>query len=416
MTTSHQDVPSTLPPERDFAPLVPPDRQDPTDFYRWARTERPVFFSPSVGAWLITRYDDLMTVVHDPDTYSSRNAVPSIWDNPPEVTEALAGCVRAGTAIVNEDEPRHGPLRKVLNHAFSGHRVRAVQPLMQRRADELLDAVSADRRVELVSQYADPYVQTVVSAVFGIPDDDVEQVCRWTEDSLLITDPSAPLDRKIAAARGLVAYEAYISDLIEDRRRHPREDFISDMVHGAGDDVPAMSREDILYAFRGLRVAGHDTTRDTITTSVLLMLQHREHWERACADPRSIPRLIEESLRRDAPHRGLMRITNRETELGGVRLPEGAPLLLLFGSGNHDETKFPDPETMRPDRDNLRDHLAFGHGIHRCAGATLARTEIRVAIETLTRRLPGLRIEPGYEPTYVASYLFRGLETLPLRW
>lgn len=403
---------------REFNPMVSPDRDDPNPFYADSRDHEPVRFSATLGAWLVTRYEDLKTVVDDPVTYSSRNAIPSIWNNPPEVVQVFsdAACTPEGATIVNTDEPEHAPLRRCLEHAFSGRRIRAAQPLMKKRANELIDAMASDGRGDLLSQYADPFVQTVVSAVFGVPEDEVDMVQDWTNDQVLLWNPLAPIDGKVEAARRMVAYERYIADMIEDRRANPREDFITDMVHGDGDTFPPMSYSDIQYVFRGLRVAGHDTTRDTVTSTLLNMLQNHHWWGEAIANPRVIPRLVEETLRRDAPHRGLMRVTTRDARLGGVDLPAGTALLLLFGSGNRDERVFPGPDALDPERDNVRDHLAFGHGIHHCPGATLARTEVRIAIETLTQRLPELTLEPGWEPTYIASYFFRGLEELRATW
>lgn len=416
MSAISETAPGACP--RDFNPMVSPDRADPNPFYADCRDNEPVRFSATLGAWLVTRYEDLKTVVDDPVTYSSRNAIPSIWNNPPEVVQVFtdAGCVAEGATIVNTDEPEHAPLRRCLEHAFGGRRIRAVQPLMTRRANELIDAMVADGRGDLLSQYADPYVQSVVSAVFGVPEDEVDMVQDWTSDQVLLWNPLAPIDGKVEAARRMVEYERYIAELIEDRRANPREDFITDMVHGDGEAFPPMSYADIQYVFRGLRVAGHDTTRDTLTSTLLAMLQHRQWWDEAITNPRTIPRMVEETLRRDAPHRGLMRVTTREARLGGVDLPAGTALLLLFGSGNRDERVFPEPDALEPERANVRDHLAFGHGIHQCPGATLARTEVRIAIETLTKRLPELTLEPGWEPTYIASYFFRGLEELRATW
>ncbi|MEU6697795.1 cytochrome P450 [Pseudonocardia sp. NPDC046786] len=415
-STVSDSAPSACP--RDFNPMVAPDRDDPNPFYADCRDNEPVRFSATLGAWLVTRYDDLRTVVEDPATYSSRNAIPSIWNNPPEVVKVFedAGCTPEGATIVNTDEPEHAPLRRTLEHAFGGRRIRAVQPLMKRKAQELIGAFAGDGSADLLSQYADPFVQAVVSAVFGIPEDEVDLVQDWTDDQVLLWNPLAPTDGKVDAARRMVEYERYIAALIEDRRANPREDFISDMVHGDGDAFPPMSYADIQYVFRGLRVAGHDTTRDTLTSTLLAMLQNRRWWEEAVANPRVVPRLTEETLRRDAPHRGLMRVTTRDTRLGGVDLPAGTALLLLFGSGNRDERTFPEPDLLDPDRPNVRDHLAFGNGIHQCPGATLARTEVRVAVEALTARLPALTLEPGWEPTYIASYFFRGLEELRVSW
>ncbi|WP_214108496.1 cytochrome P450 [Acrocarpospora catenulata] len=400
----------------EFNPMVSPHRENPHQFYTWSRAEQPICYSPALNAYMVTRYDDIKTIVDDPATFSSANAIPTMWTNPPEVLEALGGLLPEASTVVNTDEPEHGPLRQVLNHAFSGRRVRLQLPAMKQRANELIDAFHPGGRADLVGQYSDPYVQLVVSLVFGIPREHVDRVQAWTDDYMLLMNPLAPVDGKVEAARRLHDYQAYVAAMAADRRANPREDFMSDLVHGR-ENFPPVSQGDLHYMFRGLRFAGHDTTRDLMTSALLLMLgDGRRLWETALANRAVLPRVIEETLRRDAPHRGLMRITTREVVLNGNALPKGTALLLLFGSANRDESRFDDPDGVDIDRPNVREHLAFGSGIHQCPGSQLARTEVRVAIETLLDRLPGLRLAEGYEPTYIASYFFRGLERLDVTW
>ncbi|GAA3527367.1 hypothetical protein GCM10022222_07960 [Amycolatopsis ultiminotia] len=399
-----------------FNPMVSPHRENPHLFYRWSRTEEPVAYSPALNAYMVTRYDDIKAIVEDPETFSSANAIPTMWTNPPEVLEALDGLLPEASTVVNADEPAHAPLRQVLNHAFSGRRVRRQLPAMKRRAHELINAFLPDGRADLVGRYSDPYVQLVVSLVFGIPPEDVDRVQAWTDDYMLLMNPLAPVEGKVEAALRLHDYQDYVARMAADRRENPREDFMSDLVHGS-DHFPPASHEDLHYMFRGLRFAGHDTTRDLMTSALLLMLgDGRSLWEQAAADRTILPKIIEETLRRDAPHRGLMRVTTREAELDGITLPEGTALLLLFGSANRDETRFDHPDEVDLNRPNVREHLAFGSGIHQCPGSQLARTEVRVAIETLLDRLPALRLVDGYEPAYIASYFFRGLERLDITW
>jgi cytochrome P450 len=268
-----------------------------------------------------------------------------------------------------------------------------------------------------VGEYAAPFVQTVINAIIGFPAEDDDRVQAWTDDFVLLWNPLAPVDGKVEAAHRMADYSRYLQALVEQRRTEPRDDLISDLVHGAN-GYPGLPDESVQNIVRGAaRIAGFDTTRDAITSTMLAMLQHPEVAERVRTDPaRTIPKLTEEVLRRDAPHRGLFRITTRETELGGTALPAGAMCLLLFGSGNRDENVFPDPDAVDLDRPNVREHLAFGTGVHVCPGAPMARAEIRVALETLLYRLPGLRLADGYEPTYIASYFFRGLERLDVTW
>jgi len=408
----------TVPDEAafDFNPMTSPHREDPHLFYRAAR-ERPVAFSPSIGAYMVTRYADLVTVLDDPETFSSKAALPMIYSNPPEVVEVLrAGGVPETTMVVNEDEPGHIRFRRVFDAGFTGARVRAMVPLMRDRASALIDGFTGNQ-ADLVAQYAIPFVQAVISAVIGFPAEDTERIQAWTDDVNMLWNMLAPVDARVASAHRMADYTRYLQALIDERRAQPREDLISDLVHGAN-GYPGVPDEYVHNMIRGAaRVAGFDTTRDAITATVLIMLQDPGARFRVQSDPaKVIPKLTEEALRRDAPHRGLFRITTREVELGGTRLPAGAPMLLLFGSGNRDETVFPHPDGVDLDRPNVREHLAFGRGLHSCPGAPMARAEIRVALETLLRRLPRLRLADGYEPTYIASYFFRGLESLDVVW
>ncbi|NMH95792.1 cytochrome P450 [Pseudonocardia acidicola] len=402
-------------PVHDFNPMISPHREDPHLFYRAAR-ERPVELSPSIGAYMVSRHADLLTVINDPETYSSAAAVPRIYDNPPEVVAELEGYVPETGYLVNEDEPAHTPIRRVFDAGFTGARVRAMVPRMRERAGELIEAFPSGQ-ADLVSGYADPFVQTIINAVIGFPAEDAARIQAWTNDFVLLWNPLAPVDGKVEAARRLRDYTDYLQALIDARKADRRDDLISDLVHGAN-GFPAYSDAYAQCIIRGAaRVAGYDTTRDAITSTLLVTLQDRTVRNRVIADPaRTIPRVIEEALRRDAPHRGLFRVTTRDTVLGGTPLPAGSPLLLLFGSGNRDETVFPEPDAVNLDRPNVREHLAFGTGVHVCPGAPLARAEIRVAVETLLTRLPGLRLADGYHPSYIASYFFRGLETLDVTW
>jgi cytochrome P450 len=400
----------------DFNPMTSPHREDPHLFYRAARA-RPLAFSPSIGAYMVTRYEDLTTVIDDPATYSSSVAVPMIYANPPEVVAELEkGGVPETTAVVNEDEPGHVRFRRVFDAGFTGARVRAMLPTMRERANELIDGFT-DQRADLVAGYAIPFVQTVINAIIGFPPEDSARVQAWTDHFVLLWNPLAPLEPRIEAARQMADYTRYLQALIDERRADPREDLLSDLIHGAN-GFPGVPDDYVHNIVRGAaRVAGFDTTRDAITSTMLVILQNSDVRDRVLADPaKAIPKVTEEALRRDAPHRGLFRVTTRETELGGTALPAGAPLLLLFGSGNRDESIFADPDAVDLDRPNSRDHLAFGRGLHVCPGAPMARAEIRVALETLVQRLPGMRLADDYDPTYIASYFFRGLESLDVAW
>ena len=397
-------------PNLDFNPMIAPHRQNPHLFYAEAR-KRKVAISPTLGMYVITRYEDLMTVVNDPGTYSSSVAIPRIYDNPAEVVAELRG-VPETSMLVNEDEPLHRAVRKVFEPALSARRIRELTPLMRDTANSLIDSFESAENADLHSQFASPFVRKVLSAIIGFPVEDSAQVQRWSDDQAILFNPLAPTEEKVDAAREMRAYTDYLQELINARKIEPTGDLISCLVHGT-DKYPPLSNDQVHTLVRGSRVAGYDTTRDSILSTLLLMLRDRELWEAVRSDSaRMLPRIMEEALRRDAPHRGLLRLATRETELGGASIPRGAVLFLLFGAGNRDDRMFPEPDSVKLDRPNVRKHLAFGDGLHRCPGEPTARVEIRVAIQTIMARLPGLHLAPDFHPEYVASFLFRGLESL----
>jgi cytochrome P450 len=410
--TEQADV---LAESREFNPMVCPHRDDPNPFYKWSREEEPISYSSALGAYVVTRYDDLQSIANDPDTFSSLPAVPSVWNNPPEVVEALEGCIPEAVSLVNTDEPKHMPVRRVFELTFSGRRVRRLSGAMHDRANELVDRFEADGSADLVTQFANPYVRHVLSLAIGIPPEDIEKVDAWVRSWMTLFSPLLPVEEKLRAVKDYKDYEQYALDLIEQRRRDRRDDLVSDMVHG-GDGVDPVSLEDALYLFRGANSAGFDTTRDTIGATVLMLMQNRDLWDRELSDRRRISRVIEEALRKDSPHRGLMRKATRDVDIHGVAVPAGSLLLLLFGSGNRDERIFADPDRADIDRPNIREHLAFGHGLHHCVGAPLARAEAATAIEVLRTRLPQMHLAPHYTPSYEASYFFRSLERLEVTW
>lgn len=400
----------------DFNPAVSPYREDPYPFYRMARA-RPVGWSASLGAWLVARYTDVQTVLGAPDTFSAKAAYPLLYNNAPEVVAELrAGGVPEQRRLVDEDSSRHRHVRALLDVGLRGHRVRSLLPLLQRHADELIDAFS-DGAAELVGEYASPYVQRVINTIIGFPPEDIDQIESWTNDGFAVDNPTLPVDAKIAAARRLGDYTRYLQALIEDRRTAPRDDLISILAHGANGIPPVADDHHIHGIVRGTRIAGFPTTRDAITATTLLALQHPAIHEGITHHATStIIEASEEALRRNPPNRGVYRVTTRDTVLGGTRLPPGARLALLFDSANRDDTVFSHPDTPTLDRPNIHDHLSFGRGLHTCPGAPVARTEIRIALRTLFHRLPRLRLPANHTPTYRAHHLTRGLEHLHVHW
>ncbi|MGW0337085.1 cytochrome P450 [Streptomyces sp. NPDC003011] len=401
---------STRPPT---APSPGFRTDDPYPAYREARSRCPVVHDPELNAYVVTRYADVAEVLADPASYSSLLAVPMYADNPPAVREALGADVLEdpGTYMVVADPPDHRPLKSLGSALISRERVQRLKPSISARAQRLVDAFEADGRADLVSAFADPLAYGTLCDLLGLPEETRARTRRRIDLALHLIDPSAPEETKLQAAAAVRQWYTEIRKLVAAKADHPGDDLLSDLV------LTGHASQAWAYV-QSLLGAGIYTTRHLIAGIVHTVLQpeHRSHWDKLAANPAHAPNLVEEHLRRDAPHRGLSRLTTRAVQLGGATIPAGSRVLPLVGSANRDEAVFPDPDTFVPGRSNIRKHLALGRGIHVCVGAHLARTEADVALGILSSRLPNAQLERGFTPSYVPSPYFRGLLELPITW
>ena len=217
-------------------------------------------------------------------------------------------------------------------------------------------------------------------------------------------------------ARNMVTYWRYCQDFVRRRQAEPADDFTTDLLAVHAEDPSALSVEEVMSIVYGLSFAGHETTTNLISNTVRRLLEEPEQWDAVVADPALVPGAVEEGLRHDSSVITWRRITTRPVSLGGVDVPEGARLLLLLASANHDPARFDDPDRFDVHRPNARGHISLGKGIHYCLGATLARLEVKVVLEELTGRLPGLRLVPDQELSFPANVAFRGPERLLVTW
>jgi cytochrome P450 len=399
-----------------YNPMIAPHKDDPFPYFRWARDHEPVAFHPVLGAYLVTRYETVRAVAADPELFSSHHSLPLHLEmQPPEVASVLAEVGDATAVLIEADGAEHTELRAVWHRMLHGTRINRLRPRIAELAFTLV-AEFADRgRADLVAEFAHPLVRSVIGELLGIPPADRDDVYERATDGLLWANPLAPLADRVAAAHRYVEAQDYFRELLDRCRAEPKDDIVSMLA--TVDDLPGtpFSLSDFTSIIRQCYGAGVDTTRDTITSTVLSMLSEGL-WPKAVADRGIISDAIEETLRRDAAHRGMLRTTTQDVELDGVALPAGSRLLLLFGSANRDERRFTDPDSFDLTRQDARDHVAFGHGPHACVGAHLARSEARLAVEVLTRRLPELALARDYEPSYVGNFFFHGLERLDVTW
>ncbi len=401
----------------DFDPLAPETVECPYPFYAAMRCEAPVYQVPGAGFFIVSRYQDIKTVLLDTATFTSRTG-PGVRKEPPkEVLEILSqGWLPVDTLLTN-DPPSHRRYRGLVNKAFTPRRVALIEPSVRTIANTLVDAFIADSRVELVSQFAVPLPLTVIANALGVPPADQALFKRWSDDAVAPLGGMITPERELECAKSTVEFQRYFAAKLDERRAAPQDDVLTDLINARLEGETPLNTAEMLNILQQLLVAGNETTTNLIASAMLLLLQNPQQLASVCADRSLIPNFVEEALRFESPVQGLFRMAKVETELGGVKIPAGSRLVLMYASGNRDDQEFPQADRFDICRANAKDHFAFGAGIHYCLGASLARLEATVAFETLLGRLPHIRLAEGQNDyTHTPSFILRGLKALHLEF
>jgi len=398
-----------------FNLMDPEQAANPYPLFAQSRRECPVFYSPATGAWVVTRYDDIAAIAHDTHRFSSAHANKSTQELPPDVLEIKKLVHAEVPGLVDCDPPQHTRFRKLTNQAFTVPRVRAMEPAIRRTAAELIDKIARDGRADLVKQFAMPLPLFTVMRVLGLPDHDAPLIRTWSVDYNRERSPSLTLDERLQYTHGVAALRFHLASAVEERRARPREDAITHLVQAEADGEKLSTWEIVSIAHQ-LVFAGHETTIGLIGCMIHHLLMDPARWQDVRDHPDLIPKAVEEALRREGPVTGMFRTTTEPVEIGGVSIPKGARIQLMFASGSHDETYFEHPERFDLNRENLSEHMAFGVERHFCIGAPLARVVGGIALETLARRLPGLRLVPDQKVEFARSALFHARASLAVEW
>ncbi len=401
-------------------PLI---QSNPRDFYWTMRTEDPVHYDEKLGMWLVTRYEDIVTVLRDPETFSDKHGYEAqyasgYFEEFKKILEEQGGGFFPD--VIKSDPPEHTRVRRLLDGAFTAHRVKTLEPGITKVIVDLVEKVAekgaAGEVVEGVKEFAIPLTIAVICEQLGIEHYNGEKISSWSEAVTAQIGRMQDHDQMVANAQQICDLQNFIIEQMKDRQANPKEDMISDLVHVELEDGSKLTFAEAVSLVRALVIAGNDTTATAITNLLFILATQPELAEKLydnVDDDRFLNRFVEELLRYAPPVRGLAKMAVKETELGGQKLPEGAHLLVMYASGNDDETKFECPRDFDTDRKNLGSHVAFGVGIHRCVGASLARMEIKVAARELIKRVKDLKLtvapeELSYQPT-VATHQIAAL-------
>jgi len=397
------------PVHADFDPLAADFLADPYAVLAELPDDEPVFYAPSLDYYVVTRYADVESVFLDPQTYSAATAQLPLVKLEPEALKILAeGGHRPQPSMVSLDPPAHTRLRRPASRAFTPRRVAAMEERIQATVDELLDAVDDSAPFDLVSSLTFPLPATIVFSFMGVPPEDWPQLKTWCGSRATLAWGRPAPDEQVEHARNMAAYRGYLRALVRSKVDDRADDYASALLAIHDEDPEALSHEEIASILFSLSFAGHETTNYLIGNLIRRLLEDRSRWEAVLADRELIPGAVDETLRFDTSVPVWRRVTTKPATLGGVDLPEGAKLFLWLAATGHDHETFPDPDTFDPARENAHHNLAFGKGIHYCAGASLGKLEARLALAGLMDRWPELRLVEDQTIPFHPNISFRG--------
>ncbi|MCY4547337.1 MAG: cytochrome P450 [Defluviicoccus sp.] len=400
-----------------FEPFSQSYLADPYPFFARARREEPVFYSPETGYWVVARHADIVAVFRDPGTFSAALARHPVTPLCPAAAEMRDGLdIAIEPSLVDEDPETHLKHRRIFGDAFTPKRVNEVEPRIRAIVTRYIDRFAGDGHAELVSQMLYEVPALAIFIFLGAGDEDAVFVKRLGSTRAVVNWGRPGEAEQVAMMRDMGEHWAFTRDLVDAALEEPGDNYLGDMVRLHRDD-PSRFTVNYLYNVMFLmQFAGHETTTQASANGLKALLSDRAQWERLCREPALIPGAVEEILRYDTSIFAWRRIATRDAEIGGTAIPAGAKILLLLGSGSRDEAVFPGGETFDIERPDAKRHLAFGNGAHFCMGAPLARLEMRIILEELTRRLPGMRLVAGQGWEYVPTLTFRGVQKLRVEW
>jgi cytochrome P450 len=405
--------------------------QDPYPYYEYLRSHGPVWREPHRGVVMVTGFDEAIAVLNDTESFSNCNTVAGPWaqfpvplegDDISAIIEQYRDSLPFSDQLPSFDPPKHTAHRALLMRLITPKRLKENEEFMWRLADRQLDEFLATGKCEFVHEYANPFTLLVIADLLGVPEEDHEtfrkelqgdpheQSARVRKDAPMVHKPLEFLyDR----------FSAYI----EDRRRSPRNDVMTELATATFPDGTLPEVHDVMLIAANLFAAGQETTARMLGTALRLIGERPELQRQLRAERERIPAFIEECVRLESPIQGNFRLARRPTSIGEVEIPAGTTVMVIEGAANRDPRQFPNPAELDLDRVNGRSHVGFGFGIHACAGAPLARAEGRVSLERILDRMTGIRVsEAEHGPagdrrySYTPIYMLRGLEALHLEF
>lgn len=400
-----------------FDPLSPDFLTDPFAVMASLQlAERPVFYAPAIGYYVVTRYRDIEAIFADPDIHSAGAAQLPLVELDPRARQILLdGGHRPQPSMVSLDPPEHTRLRRPTARAFSARRTAEMEPRIRAILNDIVEGIDATAPFDLVASLAFPLPATVVFSFIGVPVADYGRLKAWCGYRAKLAWGRPDAEEQVEHAVNMTAYRRYLRELVAAKMSSRGDDFTSALLAIHDEQPEQLTHEEIASILFSLSFAGHETTNYLIGNLLRRLLEDPARWEAVVRDPGLIPGAIEETLRYDPSVPVWRRLTKRPVTISQVRIPEGSKLFLWLAAAGRDPEVFPNPETFDMRRENARHHLAFGKGIHFCIGSMLGKLEARLAVEALITEFPRLRLVPDQRLTFHPNISFRGPQALRVR-
>lgn len=395
-----------------------PYQLDPAEALRWSRAEEPVFFSPRLGYWVVTRYEDVKAIFRNGEAFSPSIALEKVTPTSEEANAVLRRYdYGMNRTLVNEDEPAHLERRRALLHSFLPEELVHHEPMVRCLTREYVDRFVERGEVDLVDEMLWEIPLTVALHFLGVPEEDMDTLREYSIAHTVNTWGRPSPEEQVAVAEAVGKFWQYAGRVLEKMRADPSGHGWMEYAIRRQKEMPEVITDSYLHSMMmaGI-VAAHETTANATANALLLLLRNREAWDAICADPTLIPNAAEECLRLSGSIVAWRRLALEEVRVGGVTIPAGGKVMIVMASANHDGRHFENPDELDIYRDNTTEHLSFGYGSHQCMGKNLARMEMRIFLEELTRRLPHMELVPEQELTYLPNTSFRGPHHLRVRW
>jgi cytochrome P450 len=395
---------------------------NPYPYFEHLRGQCPVTKEPFHDVYMVTGYDEAIEVYHDKETFSACNSaigpfarfpVPLEGDDVTEIIETYRDGLPFGDQLPTFDPPKHTAQRGLLMRLITPKRLKENEASLQQLADDQIDRFHTRGECEFIGEYAQPYTMLVIADLLGVPAEDHPEFLEKLMHHDAVEMTHSPLE---------YLYEKF-TGYIEDRRRQPRDDVMTGLATATFPDGSLPPVEDVMKIASNLFAAGQETTARLLGTALMTLGERPELQDQLRADRSLVPAFIEETLRLEPPINGTFRLSRTPTTVRDTRIPAGSTVMVLPAAANRDPREFEAPDDLRLDRENARQHIAFGHGIHTCAGAPLARAESNVSLQRLLDRMADIRIsESHHGPAddrhweYTPTWMLRGHDRLYLEF